>query len=106
MINSYFDFYFCHECVINSFCNGFSLWFTEKEQMQDTVGMLVRERIVSRKLTRDLEGREILLDNQRRRVGKGWGGGVQTRKMHMGKMQPHLHVTCTTFSRGKVKQWL
>ena len=42
-----------------------------KRTMQDTVGMLVRERIVSRKLTRDLEGREILLDNQRRRVGKG-----------------------------------
>ena len=70
--------------------------------MQNTVGKLARECIVSGKLARDLEGREILPANQR----EGGGGGGQTRKMHMGKMQPHLHMTCTTFSRGKVKQWL
>ena len=44
--------------------------------------MLVRERIVSRKLTRNLEGREILLDNQRRRVGKGGGWGSDQENAH------------------------
>ena len=53
-----------------------------KRTMQDTVGMLVRERIVSRKLTRNLEGREILLDNQKRRVGKGGGWGSDQENAH------------------------
>ena len=53
--------------------------------MQNTVGKLV-EGIVARKLARDLEDRELLPAN--RGVGEGGsgrGGGVQTRKMLMGK---------------------
>ena len=44
--------------------------------MQNTVGKLM-EGTVARKLARDLEDREILPENK--------GGGVQTRKMLMGK---------------------
>ena len=64
--------------------------------MHNTVGKLM-ERIVVRKLARDLEDREIQPHANQ---------GFQTKKMHMGKMQQHLHITCTKDSRGKNKQWL
>ena len=65
--------------------------------MQNTVGKLM-EGTVARKLARDLEDREILPEN------KG-GGGSDQENAH-GKMQLHLHMTCTKDSRGKNKQWL
>jgi len=46
--------------------------------IQNTVGKLVRERIVSGKLARDLEGREILPANQKRREGRGFRPGKCT----------------------------
>ena len=61
--------------------------------MQNTVGKLM-ERNVARKLARDLEDKEILSADQ-------WGSD---QRMHMGKMQLHLHMTRTKDSRGKNKQ--
>ena len=55
---------------------------------QNTVGKLM-ERIVARKLTRDLEDREVLPANQ--------GGSDQENAQ--GKMQLHLQMTCTKDSR-------
>ena len=63
--------------------------------MQNTAGKFM-ERIVARKLARDLEEREILPANQE---------GSDQYNAH-GKIQLHLHMTCTKDSRGKKKQWL
>ena len=62
--------------------------------MQYTAGKLM-ERIVARKLARDLEERKIFLANQE---------GSDQYNAH-GKIQLHLHMTCTKDSRGKNKQW-
>ena len=49
------------------------------------------EGTVARKLTRNLEDREIFPAN---RGGGGGGGGSDKENAH-GKMQLHLHMTCT-----------
>ena len=63
--------------------------------MHNTVGKLM-ERLVGRKLARHLKEREILPADQ-----EGW----DQYNAH-GKIQLHLHMTCTKDSRGKNKQWL
>ena len=69
---------------------GSSLGQTSPGSMlgQNTVGKLM-ECTVARKLTRDLENREVLPANQR---------GSDQENAH-GKMQLHLHMTCTRDSR-------